>query len=198
MSSHSETLELEIGSTGRRASGWWGVMMLILTEAALFAYLLFSYYYFAVQYGRDWLPRELPSFRLSLPNTILLLLSSAVLVWGERAIRSDQRRQLVLALAATLVMGVVFMGVQAMEWLGKPFRPWSNAYASLYFTVTGFHMAHVLAGVVALAAMLAWALLGKFSARRHAAIAIGALYWHFVDAVWLTVFFTFYITPRLG
>ena len=57
-----------VGSVGRRASGWWGMLTLVLTEAFLFAYLFFSYYYFAVQYGRTWLPAELPSFWFSVPN----------------------------------------------------------------------------------------------------------------------------------
>lgn len=199
MSSRGATTGLlAIGSVGRHASGWWGMIMLILTEASLFAYLLFSYYYFAVQYGRSWLPLEPPSFALSLPNTVLLLLSSVVLIWGERAIRRGATRQLGAALAVAMLMGIIFMGVQSLEWINKPYRPWSNPYASLYFVVTGFHMAHVLAGVVILAVMLVWSLLGKFSAQRHAALSIGAIYWHFVDAVWLAVFFTFYITPYLG
>jgi heme/copper-type cytochrome/quinol oxidase subunit 3 len=59
-------------------------------------------------------------------------------------------------------------------------------------------MMHVIAGVIGLAAMLVWSIKGYFDRVRYAPIQIGSLYWHFVDAVWLCVFFTFYITPRLG
>ena len=59
---------IPVGSVGRRAGGWWGMMTLIATEGALFGFLLFSYYYLAVQHGRDWLPDDLPGFRLALPE----------------------------------------------------------------------------------------------------------------------------------
>ena len=64
---------LPVGSTDGREMGWWGMMCLIATEASLFAYLLFGYYYFAAQFGRSWLPDRLPDFTLSLPNTATTL-----------------------------------------------------------------------------------------------------------------------------
>jgi cytochrome c oxidase subunit 3 len=190
--------QLPVGSVDRRASGWWGMLTLILTEAFLFAYLLFSYYYFAVQYGHSWLPPDLPSFRLSAPNTVILLLSSVAVWFGERGVRQGSRPRLVLGLLVGLVLGAAFVGVQLMEWSDKPFTIASHSYGSLYFTITGFHMAHVAAGLLVLAALVVWSALGYFDPARLAPVAIGAIYWHFVDAVWLTVFFTFYVTPRLS
>jgi cytochrome c oxidase subunit III len=96
------------------------------------------------------------------------------------------------------VLGIVFLGLQMLEWRNKPFSLATNAYSSLYFTITGFHMAHVLAGLVILAFLLVWALLGYFDERRHSAVSIGTIYWHFVTVVWLFVFATIYITPYLG
>lgn len=192
------TPPLPVGSIDRHASGWWGMVCLVMTEGALFAYLLFSYYYFAVQYGRDWLPAELPSFRLAGPNTVDLLLSSVAVWWGERGARQGRRGQQILGLLVGLILGIVFIVVQYEEWSNKAFTLSTSSYGSLYFTVTGFHMAHVLAGLLVLATLLLWSALGYFDRTRHAAISIGAIYWHFVDAVWLTVFFTFYITPYLG
>jgi cytochrome c oxidase subunit III len=190
--------QMSVGSIERRASGWWGMLMLILTEAFLFAYLLFSYYYFAAQYGRPWLPSELPSFRLSAPNTVILILSSIAVWFGERGVRQGSRWRLILGLLIGLVLGVVFVGIQLLEWMDKPFGLASHSYGSLYFTVTGFHMAHVLAGLLVLGALLLWSALGYFDRERMAPVTIGAAYWHFVDVVWLTVFFTFYVTPHLS
>jgi cytochrome c oxidase subunit 1/cytochrome c oxidase subunit I+III len=82
--------------------------------------------------------------------------------------------------------------------MDKPFGLSSHSYGSLYFTVTGFHMAHVLVGLLILGLLLFWSALGYFDRARMAPVSIGGVYWHFVDAVWLTVFFTFYVTPHLS
>jgi cytochrome c oxidase subunit 3 len=188
---------LPVGSVGHRSLGWWGMWMLIATEAALFAYLLFSYAYLGALASGAWVP-ELPKLKLALPNTVLLLASSGVLWWGERGIRRAARGRLLLALAVTVAMGAVFVGVQVLEWRDKSYGRAAGAYASSYFITTGFHLAHVVAGLLVLLTLLIWTALGKFDARRHAAVSTGALYWHFVDAVWLAVFFTFYLWPRLA
>ena len=79
----------------------------------------------------------------------------------------------------------------------KPYTMRSGSYGSLYFTITGFHMAHVVVGLVALLLIFFWCVAGYFDERRNVPLLIGAAYWHFVDIVWLTVFFTFYLMPRI-
>ena len=149
--------------------------------------------------SRDWLPEDLPDFKLSLPDTIILLLSSAV-VWRGECLLKQGRSGGVTAiyLAVAALMGIVFIAIQALEWATKKFTPFSSSYGSLYYTITGFHMLHVAAGVLILATLSLWCALGYFNRIRSAPVTIGAIYWHFVDAVWLVLFFTFYITPRLG
>ena len=187
---------LPVGSAGHKASGWWGMWMMIFTEASLFAYLLFSYAYLGMQSHGGWVP-ELPKLQIALPNTVLLIASSLVLYWGERGIKEGRKGRLVAALGITLLMGAAFAGLQGLEWHNKKYGPSADAYASTYYMTTGFHMAHVLGGLLMLSTLLLWAAMGKFDARRHVAVSIGALYWHFVDAVWLAVFATFYVSPYL-
>jgi cytochrome c oxidase subunit III len=199
MTDITRRLDLPVGSIGSHANGWWGMIMLIVTEGALFVYLLFAYYYSAVQRAHDWLPTDLPDFKLSLPDTVLLLASSVVVWRGESLLRAGRSGGIAAVhLGVGALMGALFIAVQMLEWAGKKFSPFSSAYGSLYYTITGFHMAHVAAGVLILATLALWSALGYFNRLRNVPVTIGAIYWHFVDAVWIVVFFTFYITPRLG
>ncbi len=194
----AETLApLPIGASGRNSVGWWGMLCLIATEGSLFAYLLFSYAYLAVQRGLAWLPEPHPSIALSGPNTLVLLLSSGAVWWGEEGVKRQRPGQHLTGLLAGVVLGLVFLVVQVFEWKAKRFGLSSSSYGSLYFTITGFHMVHVAVGLGILTAVLAWSLMGYFSPRHHARVTVAAIYWHFVDAVWLCVFFTFYVSPYL-
>ncbi len=188
---------LPLGSPGRLAPGWSGMLAVLVTEAALFAYLLFSYFYLATQSTGAWPPEGPPQIAIAATNTLILLASSACAIWAERGIRLGRKARLIGGLAGALGLGIVFAAIQCLEWRSRGFTLRTDAYGSLYFTITGFHMAHVVAGLLMLAALLAWSMLGYFDSRRHAAVSIGTLYWHFVDAVWIAVFAAIYLTPRL-
>ena len=189
---------LPVGPVGRHGLGWWGAFTLIASEAALFSYLLFSYYYTGATAASGWVLERAPSFKLSLPDTILLLLSSLVAWWGERGVLERRRAQALVGFGAAFLMGVAFAIVQGFEWYSKPFGLGTSSYSSLYFVTTGFHMAHVIVGLGVLLSIFAWTALDFFSPRRRLAVSAGVLYWHFVDVVWLFVFTTYYITPYLG
>jgi cytochrome c oxidase subunit 3 len=188
---------LPVGSKDRNSTAWLGALCLIATEGSLFAYLLFSYAYAASQHGAGWLPTPYPSFKYSLLGTIILLLSSVAVWWGERGVKRGRRLQHLGGLAIAVALGLLFLVVQLFEWKSKTFSLSSSGYGSFFFTITGFHMAHVIVGVTALAAVLGWAVAGYFGPRRYAHVMIASIYWHFVDAVWLAVFFTFYVAPYL-
>ncbi len=190
-----EPTPLAVGSREYNATGWLGALCLIATEGSLFVYLLFSYAYFAVQHGKSWLPEAHPSLKFSLPGTIILVASSGTVWWSERSLKRGKRTQHLVALAATIALGVIFLVIQVFEWKSKHFTLSSGAYGSLFFTITGFHMLHVVVGVLVLSMVFVWSLAGYFNPRRHLHVTIGSAYWHFVDVVWLVVFTTFYITP---
>lgn len=188
---------LPVGSKGRLSSGWWGMWAVVGTELALFAYLLFSYFYVGAQAHGAWPPDGLPKLRIASIDTVILLAGSVTAWWGERGIRAGRRGTLIAGLAATLVLGLVFLTLQGFEWRDKPFTPTTHVYGSLYFTITGFHMAHVIAGLVMIAALLVWSALGYFGRPRHSALSIGAIYWHFVTAVWVVIYLALYVAPYL-
>ncbi|HLH12618.1 MAG TPA: cytochrome c oxidase subunit 3 [Methylovirgula sp.] len=186
---------LPVGSVDRRASGWYGVLCLIATESALFVYLLFSYYYSAVQLPPTWTPEPHPSFAYSLPATIAMLLSSAAVWWSTRSLHGRALGAHRLGLAFAIILGLIFFAFEGLEWASKPYMLSSNLYSSLFFTITGFDLAHLAIGIVGLCAVLIWSLLGYLDYRRESPTVIMAAYWHFVTAVWIAIFFTLYITP---
>jgi cytochrome c oxidase subunit 3 len=192
--------QLPVGALNTRASGWWAMIFTVFTEASLFVYLLFSYYYLAVQphFPGTFPEGGQPDLTLALPNTVILLLSSVAVGWAQLGIEHGRKWRLVFGLGLGALLGLVFLVIQYFEWAQKPFTLSSTPYSSLYFVITGFHMAHVVVGVAMLAALTFWSSRGYFNRLRYAHVHIGALYWHFVDAVWLCVFFTFYLTPLLG
>jgi cytochrome c oxidase subunit 3 len=192
------TAPLPVAPTGRRASGWYGMMFLIATEGALFVYLLFSHFYLASHAPGPWPPSGAPDILIAATNTVILLVSSLTAWWGQKRIEKGSATGLILGLSLSMLLGLIFVGVQVHEWLSKTFTPASDAYGSLYFTITGVHIAHVVIGLVILACLALWAAMGRFSAERHVHVTVGILYWHFVDVVWLAVFTTFFLTPRLG
>lgn len=190
--------DLPVGPVGRRGNGYWGVGTLVATEGALFAYLLFAYYYIGATAPAGWVSETHPPLKLALPNTILLLLSSVVAWIGETGVLRRNRARALIGFGGAFLMGLGFAIVQGLEWHAKPFVLGDSSYASLYFVTTGFHMAHVLIGLAVLAALFGWTLLDYFSPRRQLAVSAGVIYWHFVDIVWLCVFTTYYVTPYLG
>ncbi|WP_249043756.1 cytochrome c oxidase subunit 3, partial [Burkholderia territorii] len=186
---------LPVGSCGKRAGGWWGVVTLIVTEAGLFGYLLFCYFYLQSQTTAPWPPEGMPKIGLAAGNTAVLL-SSSVFVWlAERAVKAGRQRRAVAALAVALLLGVAFALVQLHEWHDHPYGPTAHLYGSLYFTLTGFHLAHVAAGLVILALLAGWTAAGFFGPERRVALTVGGLYWHFVDVVWLFIFTALYVSP---
>ena len=190
---------LAIGSIGLRSSGFWGLAFLVLSEASIFAYLFFSYFYFAIQpHPGSWPPGGPPDFTYSAPQTVLVLIGSAALWWADRAAARAAREPLMTGLAVGLVVSLAFVALQLLDWHSKPFSLATDPYASLYFLIGGVHLVHLVAGVVMIAAVLGWSALGYFGPVRHVPITVTAFYWYFVTVTWVGVFFTLYITPYLG
>ena len=136
--------------------------------------------------------------RLALPNTFILLLSS-VAIWraSERPAAENEERPC-SAPGPHSYLELFFVAVQLVEWKHKSFGVGRSSYASLYYITTGFHLAHVVVGIAVLAMLFIWTSLSYFTPTRRIVFTNGSYYWHFVDAIWLLVFATYYITPYLG
>lgn len=183
------------------STGWWGMVLFLATESALFGTLLGSYFYLRFQYGPQWPPAgiERPELTTPLVMTALLVPSSLTLMWAERGIRQGRRWRLRCGLLATLLLGtgfLVFHGLDYSRKLGS-FTATTDVYGSLYYVITGLDGLHVLIGLLILAWLLPASTRGRFSRRRNERIQLTALYWHFVVVVWVAILFALYLSPRL-
>jgi heme/copper-type cytochrome/quinol oxidase subunit 3 len=184
-----------------RSTGWWGMVLFITTEATLFSMLLGSYFYLRFQFGPQWPPGgiEQPSLLRPLIMTAVLVPSSLPLLWAERGIRRGKRWQLRLGLLATLAMGLTFLILQGVEYAEelRHFTFTTNVYGSLFYVITSFHGSHVTVGLLMVGWLFSASPRDTSDARRHERIHLIALYWHFIDAVWVAILFTIYLSPRL-
>jgi cytochrome c oxidase subunit 3 len=132
-----------------------------------------------------------PFYALGL--TIILVLSSFTCQFAVWAIRRGDRTGLIRNISVTLVLGIVFLLGQAYDYSTIGFGLADGTFGTTFYTLTGFHGAHVFGGVIMLSVILYRSLAGQFSDRHHDAVEAASLYWHFVDVVWIALFSTLYI-----
>lgn len=129
-------------------------------------------------------------------NTALLLTSGVTLTLSHHALRENQRGKTAFWLAATVLLGAVFMGFQVYEYMHAysdlNLKLTSGVYGSTFFLLTGFHGFHVTLGAIMLSVVLYRVMKGHFTADNHFAFEGAAWYWHFVDVVWLGLYVVVY------
>ena len=151
--------------------------------------------------GGQWPPvgiEVLDPLHLPLFNTITLLLSGTTVTWAHHALLHNDRKGLVAGLVLTVVLGATFSFVQFYEYAHAPFGFAGSIYGSTFFMATGFHGFHVLIGTIFLLVCLVRAAVGQFTPEKHFGFEAAAWYWHFVDVVWLFLFFAIYVWGSWG
>jgi len=133
---------------------------------------------------------------LPLWNTIILLTSGATITWAHWGLKKDNNKQLVLGLILTVLLGSLFLALQAYEY-GHAYSEMnlkltSGIYGSTFYMLTGFHGMHVTIGTIMLIVITVRAAKRHFSPHNHFAFEGVAWYWHFVDVVWLGLYFFVY------
>ena len=186
-------------TTRQRPIAWWGMVLLIATEATIFASLLASYFFLRA-ISPEW-PLggiEAPTLDRIGVFTVVLLASSLPLFAADRAILRGDVRRVRCLLALSFVMGLAFLIHQGFEYQDLRFGIKDNAYGSLFYVITGLHGLHVLIGLCMSLVVQAKAAAGRITAERHHTLKVFGLYWHFVDVVWIFVFSSLYLSPHFG
>jgi heme/copper-type cytochrome/quinol oxidase subunit 3 len=178
-----------------------GMLLFICSEVMFFAGL-FGAYFSTRAAHTPWPPAEfagiLNPLSLILVATIILVTSSVTCQLGVNAIRRGDRRGFIRNIGVTFLLGVVFLVMQAYDYsllFHEGMTMNAGPFGTTYFTLTGFHGAHVFGGVIMLGVILYRGTAGQFSARHHDAVEAASLYWHFVDVVWIILFSILYLLP---
>jgi cytochrome c oxidase subunit 3/cytochrome o ubiquinol oxidase subunit 3 len=175
-----------------------GMLSLIIGESAIFTIFVIAYVYYI---GKS-LSGPTPQQVLEVPifNTICLL-SSSVTIWlAERQIERGRLKAFAAWWALTIALGLIFIGGTAAEWRklidvdGLTIR--TNLFGTTFYSLVGLHATHVVIGLLGLSLILIFTLTGHVNQRHAERIEVFALYWHFVDAVWVVVFTVVYIIGR--
>ncbi len=177
-----------------------GMLLFIVSEIMFFAGL-FAAYFNVRALAVEWPPADIEGFGVN-PIIVIatgcLITSSFFAQAGVRAIRRGDRTVFLRAFAIAMGLGVTFLALEFTDWTilySEGITMGSGTFGTTYFTMTGFHFAHVVGGVVMLSVVLYRGFLGQFSAQHHDMVEATDLYWHFVDIVWVVLVITLYLLP---
>lgn len=165
-----------------------GLWLFIVSDSFLFGGLMVSRW---VLWGNT---RPDLNQYLGLTITSILLLSSFSMNRAEVAVAHGDRRQFLIFLSLTILLGVTFLaGVVGVEWQNAPYAASTNVYGAIFFMLTGMHAFHVLSGVIFLSFILRNGIRSRYTVERHWPVEAAAIYWHFVDVVWIFYFPALYL-----
>jgi cytochrome c oxidase subunit III len=175
-----------------------GMVLFVASEAMFFA--AFFGAYFTIRTSLDvWPPEGIPRPEIGIPAvlTVLLVSSSVVLQLGLVRMRGSNPRRGTAYLGVAIALGVAFLALQLYDYSQLGFGVKDGVFGTLFYVMTGLHMAHVFGGVVFLSLVFGQAASGLLTRAQHDSFEAGTIYWHFVDVVWICLFTVFYLlTPR--
>ena len=174
-----------------------GMFLFIGSEAMLFGSFFAAYFFVRVvnpNAPTHWPPEPFhyPVFVASV-NTAILVTSSFTVHWATQSIKRNDRNGLRAGLVLTILLGLAFLLTQAVEYSHIGFNTSDGAFASTFFGLTGLHGVHVFIGLTLLTIAAVRSFRGHFSPEHHHGLELPAIYWHFVDVMWIVVWATVYL-----
>jgi cytochrome c oxidase subunit 3 len=179
-----------------------GFFLFILSEIMFFGALFGSYIYIIthpnIWIGCQWPPSdlfELNPFLFPLANCFLLLFSGVMTEFAHESISLGNWKHTYIYLITTMFFGILFLMVQLIEYTYLPFGMSDSIFGSLFYFITGFHGLHVLIGLLFIYVQFNRLNKGDFTRNHHLGLDLAIWYWHFVDIIWLIVWFLIYLFP---
>ena len=171
-----------------------GMLLFIISEVMVFGAFFTAYFFIRIAQGDPW-----PAVGTQLPvevagvNTTILVSSSLTLHWAERALKNGNRWGLKAGILTTFLLGCTFLFIQINEYANIGFAPQDAAQQTIFYSLTGLHGAHVFIGLMLLLFVTIRSFRGHYSPESHRGVEVPGIYWHFVDIMWIVVYFTVYI-----
>lgn len=193
----NEKADLDIFVAAKDLSMSW--KLFLLSEAAIFGSFFGHYFYYRWHVEGHWPPPGVPHFHLLIPvmGTLMLVTSSFTCELAHKALVVGRRGLCKNWMIVTMLLGIVFLGLQAYEWgyLGAydQFSLSNNVFATCFYMITGFHGFHVITGLLMLMLVYARMEMGSFDRSRHFSMLAASWYWHFVDVIWIVVLCSIYL-----
>ena len=174
-----------------------GMILFVASEAMFFA-AFFGAYFALRAAAPEWPPAGTPPLEIGVATllTIVLVTSSVVLQAAVHVLRSGDLRRASVLILVTVLLGVTFLALQAYDYSTLALSIKQNVFGTLFYVMTGLHMAHVFGGVVFLGLVFVQSRTGDLTPSRFDSLEAGSIYWHFVDVVWLCLFTSFYLLTR--
>lgn len=177
-----------------------GFLLFLLSEIMLFVSMFWAFFTFsvspAIELGSIWPPvglNPINPWAIPLIGTCVLLASGFILTLGHHALVSGHKDLVILSLFGTILLGALFVALQASEYFLCDFSISDSAFGTVIYMTTGLHGLHVLVGVLFLFIGLIRSFFDHFTSEHHLGLEFAILYWHLVDVVWLFVFFVYYV-----
>ena len=216
---HFENLEQQ------REAGTLGMWVFLVTEIMFFGGMFLAYTLYRSKYPEAFaIASNHLDIKLGAINTAVLIFSSFTMAMAVYSTQVGKRRPQIISLVLTIVLGLAFLGIKAVEYYekyedhlipgslipGNPFNPDSQAmhltpgvlmqhvqmFYWIYFAMTGMHALHMIIGVGLLLVLLYFSVKGRYSPEYHNPVEVIGLYWHFVDIVWIFLFPLLYLLGR--
>jgi len=165
-----------------------GLWLFLLSDSFVFGGLL------VIRFGLMGLSRPDLDQVLGLGVTAMLLVSSFFMNRAETAASKDDRQTFLVSMGITILLGIIFLvGVVGVEWQTAHFGPGDGPQGAVFYGLTGFHAFHVLTGVIFLLIVFRNGLKGNYTSEKYWAVEASAVYWHFVDVVWIIFYPVLYL-----
>nr|UUC08067.1 cytochrome c oxidase subunit 3 [Discoporella cookae] len=169
-----------------------GMILFIVSEVCFFFAFFWAFFHSSMaptlETGMMWPPKginPLSPWSVPLLNTVVLLSSGITVTWAHHSILTKTWKETTLSLSLTMMLGIYFTYLQAMEYQEASFSLSDSVYGTTFFVTTGFHGLHVLIGTTFLYVCLVRHMMNHFTQMNHTGFEAAAWYWHFVDVVWL-------------